>query len=214
MAKPSLTLWYDMVTFTKPTRLKIHSRFSVLLKPSRPPNQNRPKTLNAGATSNDSIRSETLLGIYISGHPLDSYRIIIEKVCNMHMDQLEDITPFANQDVMIGGIVTDLRIGQTKTGKPYGIVKMEDYSGAGELALFGDDWANFSGYFQIGNSLFVTARVEERQWKQNTYELKIGRVEFLTDVKDQKIKSITITLQTNLLNRKDGKRTIITHKTE
>ena len=49
----------------------------------------------------------------------------------MHMDQLEDITPFANQDVMIGGIVTDLRIGQTKTGKPYGIVKMEDYSGAG-----------------------------------------------------------------------------------
>jgi len=120
----------------------------------------------------------------------------------MHMDQLEDITPFANQDVMIGGIVTDLRIGQTKTGKPYGIVKMEDYSGAGELALFGDDWANFSGYFQIGNSLFVTARVEERQWKQNTYELKIGRVEFLTDVKDQKIKSITITLQTNLLNRK------------
>ena len=147
-------------------------------------------------------KERDLIGIYISGHPLDSYRIIIEKVCNMHMDQLEDITPFANQDVMIGGIVTDLRIGQTKTGKPYGIVKMEDYSGAGELALFGDDWANFSGYFQIGNSLFVTARVEERQWKQNTYELKIGRVEFLTDVKDQKIKSITITLQTNLLNRK------------
>lgn len=147
-------------------------------------------------------KERDLIGIYISGHPLDSYRIIIEKVCNMHMDQLEDITPFANQDVMLGGIVTDLRIGQTKTGKPYGIVKMEDYSGAGELALFGDDWANFSGYFQIGNSLFVTARVEERQWKQNTYELKIGRVEFLTDVKDQKIKSITITLQTNLLNRK------------
>lgn len=147
-------------------------------------------------------KERDLIGIYISGHPLDSYRIIIEKVCNMHMDQLEDITPFANQDVMLGGIVTDLRIGQTKTGKPYGIVKMEDYSGAGELALFGDDWANFSGYFQIGNSLFVTARVEERQWKQNTYELKIGRVEFLTDVKDQKIKSITITLQTNLLNQK------------
>ncbi len=161
-----------------------------------------PKNIERWSDLERLNKERDLIGIYISGHPLDSYRIIIEKVCNMHMDQLEDITPFANQDVMIGGIVTDLRIGQTKTGKPYGIVKMEDYSGAGELALFGDDWANFSGYFQIGNSLFVTARVEERQWKQNTYELKIGRVEFLTDVKDQKIKSITITLQTNLLNRK------------
>lgn len=161
-----------------------------------------PKNIERWSDLERLNKERDLIGIYISGHPLDSYRIIIEKVCNMHMDQLEDITPFANQDVMIGGIVTDLRIGQTKTGKPYGIVKMEDYSGAGELALFGDDWANFSGYFQIGNSVFVTARVEERQWKQNTYELKIGRVEFLTDVKDQKIKSITITLQTNLLNRK------------
>lgn len=147
-------------------------------------------------------RERDLIGIYISGHPLDSFKIIIDKVCNLHMDQLEDITPFANQDVTIGGIVTDLRVGQTKTGKPFGIVKMEDYSGAGEIPLFGDDWATFGGYFQVGNSLFITARVEERQWKQDTYELKIGRIEFLSDVKDQKIKSITITLHTNKLNQK------------
>ena len=146
-------------------------------------------------------RERDLIGIYISGHPLDSYKIIVNNVCNMRMSQLEDVTPLANQDVTLGGIVTDLRIGQTRTGKPYGIVKMEDYSGVGEIALFGDDWAKYGGYFQVGNTLFITARVEERQWKQNEYELKIGRVEFLADVKDQKIKSLTINLPLDRLSQ-------------
>ena len=146
-------------------------------------------------------RERDLIGIYISGHPLDSYKIIVNNVCNMHMDQLENITAFANQDVTIGGIVTDLRMGQTRTGKPYGIVKMEDYSGVGEIALFGDDWAKHSGYFQIGNSLFITARVEEKQWRQNEYELKIGRIEFLADVKDKKIKSLTIKVPLDKLSQ-------------
>ena len=144
-------------------------------------------------------RERDLIGIYISGHPLDAYKIIINNVCNLHMDQLQDLAPFANKDVTLGGIVTDLRVGQTKTGKPYGIVKVEDYSGPGEIPLFGDDWANFGGYFQTGNTLFITARIEEQQWRANSYQLKIGRIEFLSDVKDQKIKSITINLHTHQL---------------
>ncbi len=160
-----------------------------------------PKNVERWSDLERLNRERDLIGIYISGHPLDAYKIIVNDVCNMHMMQLEDITPFANRDVMIGGIVTDIRTGQGRTGKPFGIVKMEDYTGAGEIALFGDDWARFSGYFQKGNSLFITARVEPRRWKENEYELKIGRVEFLTDVKDQKVKTITISLYTDKLTQ-------------
>lgn len=158
-----------------------------------------PKNVERWSDLERLNRERDLIGIYISGHPLDSYRIIVEDVCNMRMTQLEDKVAFANQDVFLGGIVTDVRMGQTRTGKPYGIAKLEDYSGAGEIALFGEDWAKFSGYFHVGNSLFITARVEERQWQQGAYELKIGRIEFLSDVKDQKIKSITINVATEKL---------------
>ena len=140
-------------------------------------------------------RERDLIGIYISGHPLDSYKIIVNKVCTTTMTQLEDLAPLANKDITFGGIVTAVRTGQGKQGKPYGIVKMEDYSGAGEFPLFGEDWARMSGYFGVGNSLFVTARVEERRWKPGIFDLKIGRIEFLSDVRDQKIKSITITIR-------------------
>lgn len=138
-------------------------------------------------------KERELVSIYISGHPLDAYRIIINKVCKVRMVQLSDIAPLAGQDITFGGIVTQVREGQTRTGKPYGRVIMEDYSGSGEFALFGDDWARFQGYFRVGASVFVTGKVEERRWKQGEYDLNVGRVEFLSDVKDQKVKSITIT---------------------
>lgn len=139
-------------------------------------------------------RERDLIGIYISGHPLDEYKIIVEKVCSVRMTELADIEQFANNDITFGGIVTKTSEGHTKNGKPYGRVTMEDYKGAGEFTLFGDDWARFGGYFKQGNSLFVSASVKERRWRQGSYDLIIGHVEFLSDAKDKKIKSITISM--------------------
>ncbi len=137
-------------------------------------------------------KERDLIGIYISGHPLDEFSIIVKHVCKMAAAQLEDVDEFSGQEVTIGGIVTDIREGQTRNGKPYGIVKIEDYSGAGEIALFGDEWARWRGYMAVGNSLFITGRVEPRQWNPNANELRIGRVEFLADIKDKMLQKITI----------------------
>ena len=139
-------------------------------------------------------RERDLIGIYISGHPLDEYRIILEHVCNVTMTNLADIDKLANKDIKFGGIVTSIKEGQTRNGKPYGIVKMEDYSGGGELPLFGNDWAQWRGYCQVGNSLFITARVEPRKWQTDSYELRLARIEFLTDVKNNLIKTLTISI--------------------
>jgi len=144
-------------------------------------------------------RERDLIGIYISGHPLDEYKIIVEKVCTVRMTEVADVDQFANMDITFGGIVTKTNEGHTKNGKPYGRVTMEDYSGAGEIALFGEEWAKFKGFFEPGNSLFVSACVKERRWRPGSYDISIGRVEFLSDVKDQKIKSITINIPLDAL---------------
>ena len=145
-------------------------------------------------------RERELISVYISGHPLDDYSIILTDVCSNHAPDLADISPYKDKDITVGGIVTSVRTGQTKTGKPYGIVKLEDYDGAGEIALFGDDWARHSGYFTIGNSLFITAHVEERHWKPGNFDLRITKIEFLSDVKENKIQRITFTLNLDELD--------------
>ena len=137
-------------------------------------------------------KERDLIGIYISGHPLDEFQVVLNNVCNLPAINLEDLNDYANTDVSLGGIVTDLREGVTKTGKPYGIVKIEDYSGPGEIALFGQDWATWSGYLRMGNSVYITGRAEPHRFRQNTVDLRIGKIEFLSDVKDKVIEKITL----------------------
>lgn len=146
-------------------------------------------------------KERDLIGIYISGHPLDSYKIILENVCSVRMAQLEDLSSLANQDITFGGIVTSIREGQTKNGKPYGIVKMEDYSGTGEIPLFGEAWGKVKGFFSVGNSLFINARITSREWQTEKFDLSIGEINFLSEVRDKLVKSITIDVKIESLTQ-------------
>lgn len=150
-------------------------------------------------------KERELVGIYLSAHPLDEYSVILNDICNLHMEQMNDLTSFENQDVRLGGIVTGLkRQGITKTNQPYGIVMLEDYTGSAEIALFGNDWAQWKGYLtQQGNLLYITGKVQGRQHRPEIMELKIGKIEFLPEVKDQLIQSITITIDSNRLASDD-----------
>lgn len=84
-------------------------------------------------------KERDLVGIYLSAHPLDEYAVILENVCNVHMAELADLTPLQNRDLTMGGIVTECVRGIPRR-KPYGIAKVEDYSGSAEFAFFGNEW--------------------------------------------------------------------------
>lgn len=142
-------------------------------------------------------RERDLIGIYISGHPLDKYKAVVRKLCTTTFADLESLDLLANREITLCGIVTGFKKAHTKAGKPFGIARMEDYSGAGEFALFGDDYARFQGYFQEGNSLYITAKVEEKRWRPGTFELRVGQVEFLSDTKQNHLNAVTIEMYTD-----------------
>lgn len=145
-------------------------------------------------------KERDLIGIYISGHPLDEYKIIIQNVCNTRMEELEDLETLINKDLTIGGIVSSVKEAQTRNGKPFGRVRLEDYGSAGEIVLFGEEWVKWGGYMKPGSALFINARAEARRWKEDSYDLRIGNIEFLSDVKDKKIERITITARLDQLD--------------
>ena len=70
-------------------------------------------------------KEKELVGIYLSAHPLDEYRIILKYVCNTGMVELNERETLQGREVLLGGIVTGFREGMTKNGKPYGILKIE-----------------------------------------------------------------------------------------
>ena len=146
-------------------------------------------------------RERELVGIYLSAHPLDEFKVVLEHVCNTHMDELEDKEALQNREITMGGIVTAVRRGMTKNGNPYGIVKIEDYSGAAEIPFFGNDWVTFQGYMNEGTFLFMKARCQAKQWKQDELELKITSIELLPDIKEKLIERLTIKLPLSALNQ-------------
>ncbi len=146
-------------------------------------------------------KERELIGIYISAHPLDSYQIVLNNLSSATLEQLQDKAEFAGQDVYFGGIVNAIaKEGQTKTGNPYGIVVLEDYSGTLELALFGEDWAKWKGYLSVGNPIFITAKIEPHRFRPNEYDLKIGNIEFLSEIKEKRIEKLNIEINLESLS--------------
>jgi DNA polymerase-3 subunit alpha len=144
-------------------------------------------------------KERELVGIYLSGHPLDEYAVIVRDVCTMHAADLEDPSEFVDCDFTLGGIVTAVKTGISKRGSGYGIVTIEDYSGQGELALFGQDWPKWGGYMMVGSTLFIKGRVQPGRYDASRVQIGIGEILYLDDVKDDLIQKITIHLKTDAL---------------
>jgi len=145
-------------------------------------------------------KERELVGIYLSAHPLDEYKIILDNLCNTKCAELADIAKLADrEDVILGGIVTAQRTGFTKTGKPYGVVTIEDFEGSGELFMMGEEWGQRAGMFTIGASVYITGKVKNRFMynEKGPKDLKIGGVEFLQTIKERAIDRITISMMTD-----------------
>ena len=146
-------------------------------------------------------KERELVGIYLSAHPLDEFSVILENVCNTHMKELENKENLVGREITMGGMVTDVRRGTSKNGNPYGIVRIEDYTGSAELPFFGNDWVTWQGYLGEKTFLFIKARCQAKQWKQNELEVKVTSIELLPDVKEKLVEKITIFIPLSVLNK-------------
>ncbi|HZY37839.1 MAG TPA: DNA polymerase III subunit alpha, partial [Mucilaginibacter sp.] len=110
-----------------------------------------------------------VIGMYLTGHPLDNYKVELERFCNTTISDLklmqkarsgeggdEIMAAFAQLrkrgELCVGGLVGNVQHKMTKTGKPFGTFVLEDYNESYEFALFGDDYVKFrnlmvDGYF-------------------------------------------------------------------
>ncbi|MBR1414452.1 MAG: DNA polymerase III subunit alpha, partial [Prevotella sp.] len=147
-------------------------------------------------------KERDLVGIYLSAHPLDEFKIVLDNLCNTRCDELQDVNELrTREEVIVGGIVTDVRTRFDKRGNPCGFVTLEDFDGSGELAMFGEDWGRWNGMFTSGASVYVKGKVKQRyQFNDQLFDLKVSNIEYLQTVKDKAIDRITISLNSDLLN--------------
>ena len=148
-------------------------------------------------------KERELVGIYLSAHPLDEYKIILDNFCNAKCADLADRGAALQdrEDVTMGGIVTGIQRRFGKNNKPWGIINLEDFEGSGELVLFGEDWLNLNGKFIEGAAVYITGKMASRFYNNDQKELKVTNVELLQSFKERAIDRITISMNTDLLDK-------------
>mgnify|MGYP000379321781 CR=1 FL=1 len=123
-------------------------------------------------------KERDLVGIYLSAHPLDEFAIVLDHVCNTRMADLEDKAALAGREITMGGIVTSVRRGVSKNGNPYGIAKIEDYSGSTEIPFWGNDWVTYQGYLNEGTFLYIKARCQPSNGGRTSWKSRSLRWNF------------------------------------
>ncbi len=142
------------------------------------------------------------VGIYISAHPLDDYAVILENFCNLQMNEIDDIaTSNETREIVFGGIVTNVREGYSKNNNPYGIPKIEDFSGAAEIPFWGTDWIQWSNYLKEGLTILVKARIQPKRNRMNEMEIKVNSIELLSEAKNKMINKLTLLMPVTTIDK-------------
>ena len=144
-------------------------------------------------------KEKEMIGIYISGHPLDDYKMEIKYFCNGRLDMLQNIDKLEGVELTFAGIISDVQHRITKNGKPWGLFTFEDYSEAYEFKLFNEDYLKFR-HFIIPNTFLYIKTVMRRPWQNGDVRVYITAIQQLQDVLSKMAKKLTIHLDVNSLN--------------
>ncbi|HZY24491.1 MAG TPA: OB-fold nucleic acid binding domain-containing protein, partial [Bacteroidales bacterium] len=137
-------------------------------------------------------REKEVIGIYLSSHPLDDFKLEISAFTTATLADLQNLREYLDRDVTVAGMVIDIKTGIGKNGKPYGSFTLQDYSDSFRFMLFDKDYIDNSKFFITGYYLLVKGRVQKRKYKDDEIEFKIKTINLLSSVKDELIKTVTL----------------------
>ncbi len=148
-------------------------------------------------------REKEVTGIYISGHPLDDYRMEVDQFTTCSLEELVDpARNYRGQSVRVAGMVTNVVHRVSQKGAGWGIFTISDFNGSLEIPMFSDDYVRFKGFFEKGNCLFLSGVYELRWGREDEYQLKVKEVTLLENVGRQLANSITLKLSMDLLTER------------
>jgi DNA polymerase-3 subunit alpha len=139
-------------------------------------------------------KEKSLIGIYLTSHPLDKYKIEIETLATRDVtiqDLNSNIDALKGRELTFIGMVTEAREGIGKTGKPFGQISLTDYNDSYKMFFFAKDYVEFGKFCKQGLFLMVKGTVQVR-YGGDQFEYKVSRIELVDDIREKYFKSITV----------------------
>ncbi|PJJ54988.1 DNA polymerase III subunit alpha [Hymenobacter chitinivorans] len=143
-------------------------------------------------------REKEVVGFYLSGHPLDDFKLEIDSYCTCGLDKVEN---YKNREVTVAGLISNVMFKTTKTGQPFVSFSVEDYESSLNLALFRDDYSRFSALINPRNydkeqvpPMYIRGKYAQRFRDSDQFEFKILTMEPLFNVAEKLANGVRVQL--------------------
>jgi len=158
------------------------------------------------STMEKLAKEKEVVGIYISGHPLDDYRFEMKYFCNSKLDNLKDLNNHLNKTLTFGGIITNVQHRIAKNGKGWASFVLEGYDENFEFKIFGEEYLKFRHFLIQNNFTFMRVLVKEgwadrETGKKGEPRLQFALVQYLQDVLSMYAKKLIINLDVKTLDK-------------
>ncbi|MBT8236277.1 MAG: DNA polymerase III subunit alpha [Bacteroidia bacterium] len=165
-------------------------------------------------------REKEVVGIYISGHPLDEFKSSIQWFCNGNVSMLTDLNTLVNKEVSLAGIITDVQHRVSKNGKGWAIFTLEDYTDTYDFRIFGEEYLKFRHFLMINSFVYFKIFIRDgwvnrETGKKGEPRLQYTSVMLLQDVMETFAKKLTLQLSLDQVKEETVttlKKTLASHK--
>ena len=131
------------------------------------------------STMEKLAKEKEVVGIYISGHPLDDYKFEMQYFCNAKLEAMKNLENYINKNLTFGGIITNVQHRVAKNGKGWASFMMEGYDESFEFRIFGEEYLKFRHFLIQNNFTFIKVMVKEGWADKETGKKGEPRMQFL-----------------------------------
>ncbi|TKD66518.1 DNA polymerase III subunit alpha [Flavobacterium sp. ASW18X] len=165
-------------------------------------------------------RERDVVGIYLSGHPLDDFKKEIGAFCNADLSYFNgDLNQVVNRELSFAGVITDVQHRVSKNGKGWALFTVEDYNESYEFRMFGEEYLKYRHFLMINSFIYIKVFIKEGWINKDTGKKGDPRMQFnefkqLQDVMESYAKKLTIKLDVAALQEqriKNLKEAILEH---
>jgi DNA polymerase-3 subunit alpha len=131
------------------------------------------------STMEKLAKEKEVVGIYISGHPLDDYKFEMKHFCNAKLEALKNMELHVSKNLAFGGIINNVQHRVAKNGKGWGMFTLEGYDESYEFRIFGEEYLRFRHFFIQNNFTFMKVLVKEGWTDRDTGKKGEPRLQFV-----------------------------------
>ena len=164
-------------------------------------------------------KEKEVVGIYLSAHPLDDFRFESSNFSNSSIKDIKLLEKNKSRDLFFSCVIVDVEHRESKNGKKYAVIQVEDYTDSHKLYFFGEDYTKYYSFLNIGWAVLISGKIKKKFYNDEL-EFKINNMKLLSEIVDSEVRNLRISVDVkditkslvdeieSIINERKGKHTV------